>query len=165
MSDPQQPRSEATVSNDDYRRASQDGQAPNSSAGNRSTNGGEASDSASFVGVSTAPNIAASYAARGWKVVPIPLGEKGPKHKGWEQRSFDPHRDFDGTNIGVQLGAKSGGLTDVDLDCIEAIKLAVHLLPKTNATFGRASKPESHWLYITHDADPDKSVIRLNDDA
>src|SRR5262249_18062089 len=49
--------------------------------------------------------------------------------------------------------------------CIEAIKLAVHLLPKTNATFGRASKPESHWLYITHDADPDKSVIRLNDDA
>jgi len=114
---------------------------------------------------SASSNIAAQYAARGWKVVPIPLGEKGPKRKGWEQRTFDPQRDFDGTNIGVQLGVKSGGLTDVDLDCIEAINLAPYFLPQTAATFGRASKPESHWLFVIDDADPDKSVIRLNDDA
>jgi hypothetical protein len=47
----------------------------------------------------------------------------------------------------VQLGQASGGLTDVDLDCPEAIAVARYLLPMTGAVFGRASKRSSHWLY------------------
>jgi hypothetical protein len=52
-------------------------------------------------------------------------------------------------NIGVQLGAASGGLTDVDLDCAEAIALANDLLPATAAVFGRETKKGSHRLYKT----------------
>ena len=33
----------------------------------------------------------------------------------------------------------------------EAIKLAPYFLPPTAATFGRQSKPESHWLYLIDD--------------
>jgi len=112
-----------------------------------------------------AKNIAQGYLSRGWKPIPIPFGEKGPQGKNWQSRTYDTNRDFDGLNVGVLLGPSSGGLTDVDLDCIEAIALAPHFLPKTDAIFGRKSKPKSHWLYITNDPDPDKSAIRLIDDA
>jgi hypothetical protein len=54
-------------------------------------------------------------------------------------------------NLGLLLGSASGGLVDVDLDCIEAIQLADFYLPST-WTFGRASKPRSHRLYICHGA-------------
>jgi hypothetical protein len=49
-------------------------------------------------------------------------------------------------NISVLLGEASGGLTDVDLDTIEAVRAAPYFLPPT-LCFGRASKPSSHWLY------------------
>jgi len=110
-------------------------------------------------------NMAAQYAARGWKPIPIPRGEKGPKSKDWDKRTYNPDRDFDGSNVGVQLGLVSCGLTDVDLDCAEAIALAPDFLPPTGAVFGRKSKPRSHWLYTIDDPDPDKSAIRLIDDA
>lgn len=51
-------------------------------------------------------------------------------------------------NIGVVLGAKSGHLADLDLDCREAIALADLYLPATDAVFGRRSKPRSHRLFI-----------------
>lgn len=50
------------------------------------------------------------------------------------------------------LGTPSGGLVDVDLDSPEAVCLAPHVLPETGATFGRASKPRSHFLYIVPEA-------------
>jgi hypothetical protein len=52
------------------------------------------------------------------------------------------------------MGASSGGLTDLDLDCPEAVAIASYILPRTPAIFGRASKRASHWLYRTdlHDA-------------
>ena len=56
-------------------------------------------------------------------------------------------------NIGVQLGPMSNGLTDVDLDCREAVAIGPMLLPSSNNIFGRASKPRSHWLYGTTLAD------------
>jgi hypothetical protein len=52
-------------------------------------------------------------------------------------------------NIGIVLGPTSKGLTDVDLDCAEAVALAPYLLPRTEARFGRRSKPDSHYLYET----------------
>ena len=45
-------------------------------------------------------------------------------------------------NVGVQMGAVSNGLTDVDLDCAEAIALAPRFLPSTPAVFGRQGKPK-----------------------
>jgi putative DNA primase/helicase len=51
-------------------------------------------------------------------------------------------------NIGVLLGEPSGWLIDVDLDHPLAVELAAQYLPPTILRFGRASKPESHWLYV-----------------
>ena len=38
-------------------------------------------------------------------------------------------------------------IVDIDLDCLEAIKLALYFLPATNMKYGRESNPLSHWLY------------------
>jgi hypothetical protein len=105
--------------------------------------------------MATALDIALSYIARGWNPIPLPLRSKGKGlGAGWQHRVIDAEsapRFFNGQpqNIGVQLGPKSGGLTDVDLDCAEAIAIAPYFLPKTKAIFGRASKRASHWLYVT----------------
>lgn len=73
---------------------------------------------------------------------------------GWQHRRITAEtasRYFNGatTNIGVQMGTASNGLTDVDLDCDEALTIAPYLLPTTNSIFGRPSKRNSHRLYIT----------------
>jgi len=99
-------------------------------------------------------DVALSFIARGWNPVPIPHRMKGPRGDGWQNRRIDAEtapRFFNGapSNVGVQLGEASGGLTDVDLDCAEAITVAAYLLPRTGAVFGRASKRNSHYLYVT----------------
>jgi Protein of unknown function (DUF3631)/Primase C terminal 2 (PriCT-2)/Bifunctional DNA primase/polymerase, N-terminal len=94
---------------------------------------------------------ALKYIRRGWAPLPIPFRKKGPVVEGWPKlriSAADAPTRFNGSgNIGIILGAASGGLTDLDLDCVEAIELAPNLLPVTCAIFGRASKPGSHWLY------------------
>src|ERR1700736_1546538 len=72
----------------------------------------------------------------------------------WQNRIIDEStapRFFNGgtQNIGIQLGPASHGLTDVDLDCAQAVAIAPYILPPTGAIFGRATKRASHWLYIT----------------
>jgi hypothetical protein len=98
-------------------------------------------------------DAAREYCRRGWRVVPLPAGEKGPKIPGWQTLALgldDLPRYFgaDG-NVGVIL---TSGLVDADLDCSEAIALAGTYLPETGAEFGRASKLRSHRLYIAPDA-------------
>jgi hypothetical protein len=119
---------------------------------------------------STAPlNIALSYIKRGWNPVPIPFLAKGPIDSGWQFRVINEATAanfFNGQqqNIGVILGPTSRGLTDVDLDCPEAIKLAPQFLPPTGARFGRRSAPDSHWLYRTQLAeDSERAVIPFRD--
>lgn len=95
---------------------------------------------------------ARSLCARGWRVVPIPHAQKGPRLKGWQTLRLadaDLPEHFNGQpmNIGVLLGEPSGGLIDVDLDCPEAVRLADAMLPPTGCIFGRASRPRSHRLY------------------
>jgi hypothetical protein len=113
--------------------------------------------------------IALGYIAAGWNPVPIPHRMKAPRSDEWQKRRIDAEsapRFFNGmpSNIGVQLGTASGGLTDVDLDCPEAIEIARYLLPMTGAVFGRASKPGSHWLYITRlSTELDNAAIQLKD--
>jgi hypothetical protein len=90
----------------------------------------------------------ADYRRRGWSLVPIPPGEKGPRIAGWQGRGFGPDDFPPGGNVGLILGPRSGEVVDVDLDCAEALALADIYLVETGAVFGRASKPRSHRLYI-----------------
>jgi hypothetical protein len=57
----------------------------------------------------------------------------------------------DPSNVGVILGAASGGLVDVDLDCPEARAAAPLVLPPTDLIGGRESAPDSHWWYAVED--------------
>jgi hypothetical protein len=96
---------------------------------------------------------ARDFRRRGWQPVPVPPGEKGSKLSGWDKLrlSLDELPCYFGEdcNIGVILGPASGELVDGDLDCAEAMSLADIYLPSTGAIFGRASKPRSHWLYVS----------------
>jgi len=112
-------------------------------------------------------DVARSYINRGWAPIPVPFREKGPTDKGWQKRTItleNVHRYFNTgpQNVGVQMGPKSGGLADVDLDSREAVALAPYFLPPTPAVFGRASKPLSHHLYKL-DGVPSEAVIQFYD--
>lgn len=102
----------------------------------------------------TAYNIALGYLRRGWQPVPVPDRQKGPTRKDWQNLQITEANIGDvfnrAGNVGVLLGGTSGGLTDVDLDCPEALALADAFLPQTSAIFGRKSKLRSHWLYVTN---------------
>src|SRR5664280_2918951 len=118
--------------------------------------------------VGAAPvEVARAYIARHWNPVPLPYKSKAPKGNNWQSRTITADNValyFNGgpQNIGVQLGPKSKGLADVDLDCVEAIRLAHYFLPPTESIFGRASKPKSHFLYYVKDAPP-KAAIKHTD--
>src|SRR5215831_8766646 len=93
-------------------------------------------------------DLLAEYRRRGWTLVPVPGGLKGPRIEDWQTRTFGPADFPDGCNIGVVLGPPSGELVDGDLDCPEAIALADLYLPPTRAEFGRLSKPRSHRFFV-----------------
>lgn len=96
-------------------------------------------------------DAARRYLALGWQLVPVPHRRKGPVLPEWQRLRMTeadvPRLLREPSNVGVILGRVSGGLTDIDLDCPEAVALAELVLPAT-WTYGRASKPRSHWLYV-----------------
>jgi Protein of unknown function (DUF3631)/Bifunctional DNA primase/polymerase, N-terminal len=97
---------------------------------------------------------ALDYIARGWSPIPVPFRTKGPLIDAWQTIRINAETApsfFNGgpQNIGIILGAASGGLCDFDLDCSESIAAAPYILPRT-AVFGRATKPASHWVYRTN---------------
>src|SRR3954451_25078043 len=113
----------------------------------------EYSDAASGAQDGNARTIARGYLVRGWAPLPVPRGAKAPTLPGWQKNKIktaaDVSRHFDDpSNIGILLGTASAGLTDADLDCEEAVRLANGYLPGTASTFGRLSKPRSHRLYV-----------------
>jgi hypothetical protein len=88
---------------------------------------------------------ALDYIARGWSPILIPHREKGPLIDAWQDMRVNAETAagyFNGAkqNVGIILGKASGGLTDLDLDCPEAIAAAPYILPRT-AVFGRPTKP------------------------
>ena len=102
----------------------------------------------------SARDAAHQYLERRWKPLPIPHGQKAPTAVGWPTwditpENVDDHFASSRQNIGLQLGRASNGLTDIDLDCNEAIALAAYLLPTTDAVFGRRSRRRAHWLFQT----------------
>lgn len=102
---------------------------------------------------------ALAYIEMGWRPIPIPLRAKIPVIDAWPTlqitRDEVPHYFGSPCNIGVILGDVSGGLVDIDLDSPAAVQLAPLFLPETQ-TFGRASKPRSHMLYVARYARTEK---------
>ncbi len=97
------------------------------------------------------------YVRRAWSPIPVRFRSKAPILTDWPHRRLGPAdvgQYFNGqpTNIGILLGHPSGGLTDVDLDCSEALRMAPVFLPPTHSRFGRRSSRASHWLYLVTDA-------------
>ena len=99
-------------------------------------------------------DAAIDYINRGWSPVPIPYRRRKPVLKDWPDLRITAEtapQYFNGArqNVGVILGGASNGLTDIDLDCPEAVAVAPWLLPPTKAIFGRETAPDSHWLYVS----------------
>jgi hypothetical protein len=120
--------------------------------------------------MATALDIALGYIDRQWNPVPvrfltkIPIGDDWQKRKITAESAASYFSASDPQNVGVLLGPTSRGLTDVDLDAVEAASVAPYLLPITKAVFGRASKRASHWLYFTDlAASAATAVINFND--
>jgi hypothetical protein len=119
--------------------------------------------------MTTPLDIALEIIARGWNPVRVSRQTKKPTDTKWQERIFTAQtapRFFNGAaiNVGVQLGPHSQGLTDVDLDCAEAVAIASLLLPSTDATFGRLSKPRAHRLFVTDLADQfEKASLQFRD--
>jgi hypothetical protein len=93
--------------------------------------------------------------ARGWALVPVPLGRKRPVLKDWPQLRLTGAELANAfaapSNVGVLLGDPSDGLVDLDLDSPEALLLADLFLPPTGAHFGRIGTPGAHRLYVVTD--------------
>jgi hypothetical protein len=91
----------------------------------------------------------------GIRPVPIQYKQKKPTIDRWPslvitEENIGDYFNGSPMNVGAILGLPSGGLQDIDLDCVEALKVAPALLPATR-TFGRASKPTSHYFYRAPD--------------
>ena len=60
------------------------------------------------------PKIAQALLENGFRVVPLPHGQKGPKIPKWQERDFGEN-DFDPSNgIGIKTGK---GIVAIDIDC------------------------------------------------
>ncbi len=113
----------------------------------------------------TALDVAKDYLRRGWNPVPIPPGSKGPTGSRWQLASITVENVglyFNGRdqNIGVQMGPKSHDLCDVDLDSLDAVRMAPYFLPETGTIFGRASKPRSHYIYTCTACTTTSNVVK-----
>lgn len=112
------------------------------------------------VSAPTLRDVLLEYTRRGWRPLLLEPGSKRTFERGWS--SDPPDLDtllarLDGRadwNVGIVLGAASGNLVDIDLDCPEAVVLADQFLPPTDVVFGRPSKPRSHRLYVCNPVPP-----------
>jgi hypothetical protein len=99
---------------------------------------------------------------RGFKPVPLRPAQKAAMEGGYTDLKYKPPDDALWTEkdlgVGVVTGPLHGGPVDVDLDCHEALVVAPGYLPKTNAIFGRKSKPKSHYIFNVLDDECTKKI-------
>ena len=91
------------------------------------------------------------WAGKGYYVVPIAYRQKRPSVDDWQKLRLKPeqlrhHFGAAASNLGLLLG-EPYGITDVDLECAEALRIWQTYAPSTPCVFGHQSKPFSHWLY------------------
>lgn len=94
--------------------------------------------------------LAYEYLKRKISLTKIAPHSKRPVEKDWQTKFYagvECASAFVDHNIGFILGKSSGSLTDIDLDCQEAIDLAPFILPNTSWVFGRQSARKSHYMY------------------
>ena len=93
----------------------------------------------------------AKYVNLGWCL--CVLNGKVPVQAGWvdAQKSVSEGEFRATDNVGLLTGSPSGGIVDVDIDNLDAVSSAPYFLPPTNSSFGRCSKPKSHWIYRVPD--------------
>jgi hypothetical protein len=104
----------------------------------------------------------------GWDAVllPIPKGTKKPVFKAWQQTTWHDANEPEcvgklqdaaerGGNLGVLLGAPSGGLVAIDLDSDELIEPFLELNPKLRKTLrSRGARGCQLWLQMKGDDYP-----------
>ncbi len=93
---------------------------------------------------------------RGFLPIPVPHRQKAPVLDRWQdlrlsQEDLPQYFNSARQNIGILLGDDSGS-ADIDCDCMEAIAVAAELAPPTGMSFGRESKPASHYIYRSNPA-------------
>ena len=89
-----------------------------------------------------------NYLNAGFSPIPVPFKSKQPTIKGWPDLiitadNVDQHFNGHPTNIGILTGEPSGGLVDVDIDDIDALRFADWFLPETKCIFGRKSNQKA----------------------
>jgi putative DNA primase/helicase len=89
------------------------------------------------------------YWELGFDTVPVEPRSKVVKIDDWNDpnRRFSDLEEYRGRNIGIRLGAVSGGLVDVDLDTPDACAVAPYLLPTTRMRMRKRGKPIAHYFY------------------
>lgn len=116
-------------------------------------------------GSGTALDAVREAVTRGFVPIPIrsaPPGrrktplENGWTHTRWESveaavaafEGFAADLENPASNVGLLLGAPSGGLVDIDLDHPRTRRLADYFLPNTPMRSGRPGNPRSHYWYL-----------------
>jgi hypothetical protein len=89
------------------------------------------------------------YIDRGWSVLPINPGDKQCYLEKWselriKETELDEYFVKPDSNIGLLLGEASGSLTDIDLDCPEALYVGPRFLPETLKS-GRGAYASHYW--------------------
>lgn len=110
--------------------------------------------------------LAFEFLKRKIALIKITPHSKKPVEKEWTTKYYtdvNAASVFTDYNIGMILGRSSGGLTDIDLDCPEAVKLAPKILPGTTWVFGRRSAPRSHYMYTVRESRTTKFASPLKD--
>lgn len=89
----------------------------------------------------------------------IPHGEKGPRLKGWQKmtpakmsQDYIKQLNSERFNIGVLLGAASGGLCSIDIDNDEAVEPFLELNPRLRETLmTKGARGANLWIRIQGD--------------
>lgn len=114
--------------------------------------------------------IAVEAFAEGYQPIPIQTATKRPYGGGWQhtkwndetelREAFEKASAAGADDVGLLLGAASGGLIDVDLDHPIALRLRDYFLPPSNMETGRAGRPRSHRWYIAENLEELPSTRR-----